>query len=931
MSFPENVLPVKVELDLDGWVEVTPDLTARKRISITRGRSDEGNDVDRSTADFEIKNPDGIYSPRNPNSPYYGVLGRNTPTRISVPGERSIIMSSADIVSTPDAAALDIVGDLDVRVELQRNDWYTTGCDLIGKYEPTGNQRSWAFYFSNFNGVNGKLAFAHTPTGSGAVQSFSSIAIPFPAGDRMAVRATIDVDNGASGYTITFYWADSIAGPWSVLGEPVIVAGTTSLFNSTAVMKIGDSGVSGGWGGPNPGRMYAIEVRNGINGTVVSSWDSGNLTAGSPTFTDDQGATWTLAGTSEISDRNYRFYGEVASWPQRWDKTGTDVSSVVQASGLLRRLGATSESAGSAWKRAITKQYTSLVAYWPFEDQQNSQTVAGGLDDTPDGVVLPAAQWNFDTVQFGASSEFECSNPIMVMNHGSVMLTVPTHTATGEYQVRWLGVNPETNDDLGGYLLRINFTGGTLDYVEVEYLASTGEMACNGWTLSGNAWASGSTNLGLPGTKGLFTLELTQSGGNINFAIAFLVPGAPSGPFMSGSGAATMGTVTSIVTNPYQGSVAYAMGHVTLQTDVTSLYDFSTQLNSWRSEKAGNRIKRICSEESIPFRAVGDMDETATVGAQPIDTVLGILRDCSDVDLGMIFEPRDMFGLGYRSRVSLLNQSPQILTAYTDSTLSEAPTPTDDDQAIANDVTANRIQGSQSRAQLLVGPLSVQSPPNGVGRYAVAVSINVNNDGQLLDQASWRMRLGTDDNPRYPQLQFDMARDQVVSDTALTDSIAGANVGDLIRITDPPAFMPPRNIDQIIEGWVETMANFEWRFSFNCSPGTSQTTGQYQNSSGDSINGYTWRYQPTATLLGEDLDTTETGIDINVSDDALWTTTVDDYPFDIVIGGERMTVTACSGASSPQTLTVTRSVNGVVKSHTTGAAIELVDIAVYGM
>jgi hypothetical protein len=44
-----------------------------------------------------------------------------------------------------------------------------------------------------------------------------------------------------------------------------------------------------------------------------------------------------------------------------------------------------------------------------------------------------------------------------------------------------------------------------------------------------------------------------------------------------------------------------------------------------------------------------------------------------------------------------------------------------------------------------------------------------------------------------------------------------------------------------------------------------------------------------------------------------------------MIGGERMTVTAVTGSSSPQTLTVTRSVNGVVKSHATGVPVVLAD------
>jgi hypothetical protein len=55
----------------------------------------------------------------------------------------------------------------------------------------------------------------------------------------------------------------------------------------------------------------------------------------------------------------------------------------------------------------------------------------------------------------------------------------------------------------------------------------------------------------------------------------------------------------------------------------------------------------------------------------------------------------------------------------------------------------------------------------------------------------------------------------------------------------------------------------------------------------------------------------------------LWTTNSADCPFDIAVGGERITVTAVSGSSSPQTFTVTRSVNGVVKAQASGADVRL--------
>jgi hypothetical protein len=71
--------------------------------------------------------------------------------------------------------------------------------------------------------------------------------------------------------------------------------------------------------------------------------------------------------------------------------------------------------------------------------------------------------------------------------------------------------------------------------------------------------------------------------------------------------------------------------------------------------------------------------------------------------------------------------------------------------------------------------------------------------------------------------------------------------------------------------------------------------------------------------------------DTTTSTSPLWTTASGDVPFDIAVGGERMTVTAVSGTSSPQTFTVTRHVNGVTKAHTAGEDVRLWFPPIYAM
>lgn len=80
MAYPT----ILVELWLNGaWLDITNDVYKRGGLTITRGRGAEAQRVTHGRCRLTIRNLDGRYTPRNPNSPYYGQLGRNTPLRVS--------------------------------------------------------------------------------------------------------------------------------------------------------------------------------------------------------------------------------------------------------------------------------------------------------------------------------------------------------------------------------------------------------------------------------------------------------------------------------------------------------------------------------------------------------------------------------------------------------------------------------------------------------------------------------------------------------------------------------------------------------------------------------------------------------------------------------------------------------------------------------
>lgn len=910
--FPQDVLPLVAELYLNGaWVDVTPHVYRRNMVSIERGRANWGAQVDESTCGLTLNNRDGRYSPRNPTGPYFGQLTRNTPIRLAIEGGKTYLAldgTSGDRATTPDTAVLDITGDIDIRIEITAANWRTV-MDMASKYDTTGNQRSWAFYLHG-NG-SGRPCFTWSANGTATTDVAATVPCPAPAGGRQALRVTFDVNNGASGNTATFYYADTIAGPWTQLGDPVITAGTTSIFSSSAEVEVGD--VSDFTGFPVVGKVHAFELRNGIAGSVVANPDFTSQTPGATSFVDGSGRTWTMQGGATISNRSYRFHGEVSSWPPRWDITGEDAHVPVEASGVLRRLSRGSDVLGSAMYRGRIFDTAGLVAYWPLQDAEGSTSLAPALAHGPLTIIGSPNLASFEG--------FTSSNPILVLNNAELRGGAPTYADTGQTQLRFLLAVPSGGDANDQAILTFYSTGSVRRW-ECHY-GTGGTLGLRAFDAGGTQlFDTGDVAYGADGQLLLVSVELTQSGANINYTMSTLEPGASSGLTTSGTlNANTVGLVGGVILNPAGGLINTAVGHLSVQNTVTTLFDLGRQLDAWRGERAGRRIERLCREEGLSFRALGDLDDTTRMGAQVPDTLMNLIRAAVGADDGMLYEPRDVLGLGYRARTSLYNQTSTLPLDYEAHELAETLTPVDDDQAIVNDITVTRQDGSSARAVQETGTLSVLPPPAGVGRYPGEVTLAVEYDLDLFEHAGWRLRLGTVDEARYPQLSLNFAHESFAGDPAQTAAGRALEVGDRVTVANPPDEMPPETISQLVQGYSEELGNYEHTMTVNCSPESPYQVAVYD------VQG---RYEPQDTVTNEPLDTTETGVDVVTPTGPLWSTAASG--FDVMIGGERMTVSAVGSAvGTAQTLTVVRSVNGVVKSHASGAPVAMFQPAIYAL
>lgn len=581
----------------------------------------------------------------------------------------------------------------------------------------------------------------------------------------------------------------------------------------------------------------------------------------------------------------YRFHGEVSTWPTRWDYSGQDAWANVTASGITRRLSQGAPPLAGPLERWVDAAGgANITGYWPMTDPAGSTSLgsglAGGAAMTMEGASLP---------RLAANSDFASSGAIPVLNSGSFR-AVPNG---GTYSAFLLSV-PTAGDTNDTTLYRV-LTTGTVDRWELRYFTA-GTLVVRGFTAGASVVTSAAIGA-LNGVPAFVRFHWYQNGGNVDWFLVLYsyATGAALATVAGTVVGATAGVANQVQFNADRAAANIAVGQLVVMS--TDQYPaIGAAYRGYAGETAGRRIERLCTAEGIALTTVGNLDATEPMGPQTAVPLLDLLAECEAADLGYLYEPRDAFGLAYRTRESLYGQASTATIPYTSVNGLE---PVEDDQLTRNDVTVNRVGGSSARAVLNSGALSVQSPPNGVGRYQTSVSLNLYADTQLAAQAQWRLAAGTLDEPRYPlvEVEANAARAEV-------------DVGDLLVITGTPKWVPPGPVKVLALGYTETIAPHRWDIAFNCAPATLFDAAFVLD---------TGRLDTTTMVTNEALDATETGVDYTGEVFITTATHPTEFPVNVIIGGEEMTVTAATGA----TLTVVRSVNGVVKTHAAGAPIRL--------
>lgn len=927
MAFPATPLQVRVDLQIAGvWTDVTADALARdgsSSISITRGRSDEASHADPSTCTLSLKNQAGKYSPRYPMSPYYGVLGRNTPLRVGI----GVPPVSAGAALTSPGTSHPAPS---VNAEAAGMQFVVWGASVVGNYtapggfitdtERDGGVSTWgAAHRAIAAGATG--APTATFTSSPAAVAAVNIAVPGTA-MTTSVSTTVGTGGVPAGLSVSATAGDYVLCVYGWSSDPDDrMAGAPADYQASTCgwMLLSDTG-------PSIGPRLKVFIRLArLTGTVSVSLDS-TLAAGVAPVAGGVDCYGLLARISGVTDYVCRGIGEVSEWPPKWDLSGKDVWTPVTASGVMRRLGQGPTPLRSALFRELSTA-GSLVAYWPLEDADASTSFASSLGG-------PAMTF-LGTPTLAGDAGFACSDATPTFAGAGARGIVPPYPVTNQFIVGALMSFPAAGMVDESTLLRVTATGSVAVWT-VKY--DTGVPGFRVEAFDSNGVSLLNTSVGPwtttpPGSRFYLCLTGAASGANVAWTLRYIpiVPGSDFPISQAGTGTistATVGRVTTVTVGPALDLAGpTSIGHVLVGAAATALFTSGVwqALVAWNGELAGERVRRLCREERVPAHVQYEFYVTSEpMGPQRPGALLDLLRECEDADGGILYEPRSMLGIGYRTRWSLQNQSATMVLSYSGGHISEPFEPLDDDFGVVNDVTVTRVEGSSARASLDIGPMSTLPPPAGIGRYDTNFPLNVHDDDRLLDQASWRLHDGTWDEARYPSIRVDMARNP-----AMVGAVGTVEVGDLVTVTGLPAFVPPGPVDQLLQGYTETFGHpNDWDVIGNYSPAGPYRVGVFDDATYGRLDGL-------SSTLDAGVTSTATSVSVaTIAGRALWTTTATrptDFPFDITLAGETMTVTAIVGAASPQTFTVTRSVNGIVKSHLAGEQVHLARPSVFAL
>lgn len=875
-------------------------------IEIQRGMPNEGNTAEPTQLSFTLNNRHGEYTPENPNSSLYGKLGRNTP----------------------------------VRVGLNRVLDTFEGRTVVDGWGTASDGHAWSLI-----GTASKFDVA---SGSGTIETATGrvYAITGTYGDAdvlIKFKISSRVTNAEMGVTIRCQADGS-----ELVQFYITISATTDLLRYGKITPGGAAAssvnmpsnlVAGTWywmqarcnGNQNRARIWADG--DPVPNWMISVYDDDFYSAiGVPVPYGACGAYASTTGASIVSYDSiqidsWRAHAEIAELPPRFDLSRFEQWVPIEARGVLRRLGQGRKALKSAVSRHLQSYVdgaAGAVVWIPLEDG-NSTTFAGSnIAGAPNGQLTQ--------VTFAADEDLP--GVAAVANFGEngsrLTFTAKRHTGTGTWTYLMFCRIP--SDPASELRLATVYASGTAKTWRIKLLpGSTLEVDClnsTGTVLSTDTAPFYFSPERPQGCWTALTLYVFDSGGNINWALNYQLPGD----------ALFYTTGTNVVAGSvgvFQGGV---IGATQVHADAGGLFvaqvfaapidlpfvtaAFAEAARAYVGELAGDRFARLGDETGIAYRTLGVRANSAPMGPQRPAKLVELWEECAEVEGGILGESRVDMAVTLRLRYTMYNQ--RVLPLSIDSGhLSPPLEPGYGDQLTRNDVTVSRPGGSFARSVQTEGPLNVNEPEvdpiDGVGVYDEAPEINVAADSQLQDIADTRRGKGTLKEARYPSIHADLTATAYQSSPTLTAQASSIDSGDMLEITNPE--VSPDPAEQIVNSYSETLDQYDWDITWNAQPGRIWRVGRLEQTTRADT-----QFSVTEASFVSGTDTT-LSVERTDATKQLWITTATfptHFNFDILVSGVRLRVTGITGTGDPQSMTVEQTpINGIIKTIPVGSPVRL--------
>lgn len=618
-----------------------------------------------------------------------------------------------------------------------------------------------------------------------------------------------------------------------------------------------------------------------------------------------------------------RYFGHIVDLPKRWDRSATDSTLPITCRGPLHRM-VRQQPLRSAVRTTIAA--SAPVYYWPMEDGADATQFASALANsdplTFTRTPTPGAVSALDGS--GAFADFDGTAALIVDSFQPVSITA----TAGYLAIAFTWAATKVNAKHPGWSpIAIELGTGTVSQVEFR---AYGRWNGSSFDTLAIDFGSVGTRVATSGTFDPFDGEghdilavAEQSGANVVYEL--FVDGTSYG---TNSVAGTLG-VPSILYGPRAIDISwgglgntdntgstFGIGHVAVHDTDGQLAtdDLHGAATAWVGEQAHERAARRADEDGYSFYGQGAV--SAELGVQPEGNNLDVQRDLEKAEIGTVYERE--FGLAFKTLAEYYNQPVSLALDIAEGHITDDLEPSDNDTRFKNRWTAKRDGGSEATVDLGGGTL-----PADALIYAASDTFNLHADDQLADQAGWLVHRDGFDDDYWPAIDINFAKHPEL----IPDWVA-LPYGGRTTVDNMMSQAGLSQLNLIVEGWREHWNSKQWSASLNTSPASIYTVGVLDD---DTL----CKLDSGSSSLTSDITSSATSISVTTTDSAdLWTTDSAEWtegsngPLDIVVGGEVMRVTNIAGASSPQTFTVTRAVNGIEKAHTAGTEVHVLNALV---